>query len=180
MAKMDWTKDRARMFAKRAANQKREGDITEVDLRSRKRRSRKRPIPKMERPIPKMELRAEAERAWAQCKLQEDQGCIVPVRSLVLVSGKAKMKFVGTLQQLKDRFSNLGVSGTWWHAHGYHELRTDDEVVVHWWPSTKTIVFQGRRAPAAKLKFRFREAADQILQEPVTIYRVDKTARDRT
>ena len=72
------------------------------------------------------------------------------------------MKFIGSLSQLKTRFSDLGVTGAWWCGQGYHELRTDDGVVVYWWPSTKTILFHGRRVPAAKLKFRFREAADQF------------------
>lgn len=63
-----------------------------------------------------------------------------------------KMKHTGSLLDLQNAALDCGVFGDWsWHAgESLHRFRSDKGEILHWWPSTGTVVFQGRPGPLGR------------------------------
>lgn len=57
-----------------------------------------------------------------------------------------KPKYKGSLSGLQNAVLDCGVFGDWsWHdREGLHRFRSAEGEILHWWPRTGTVVFQGR------------------------------------
>ena len=55
-------------------------------------------------------------------------------------------KYKCSLLGLQNAVLDCGVSGDWsWRdRERLHRFRSDEGEILHWWPSTGTVVFQGR------------------------------------
>lgn len=52
-------------------------------------------------------------------------------------------KFLGSLDELRTRLANAGVTGTWSESSGKHTFRGPGNGILNWWPSTGSVQFQG-------------------------------------
>src|SRR5579872_4982887 len=67
-------------------------------------------------------------------------------------ANRGKDKFYGSYKDLQAVMATTDARG-YWTERGPHKIfRSDDGVVVGWWCTTKTIVFQGRYVLAQKLR----------------------------
>ncbi len=57
-----------------------------------------------------------------------------------------KLKHTGSLLDLQNAALYCGVFGDWsWHAgERLHRFCSDEGEILHWWPRTGTVAFQGR------------------------------------
>lgn len=63
-------------------------------------------------------------------------------------------KFSGTLDELKQLVSAAGILGQWTEQNGKkpkHIFRSESGGIMNWWPSTKTLQFQGNADENARL-----------------------------
>ncbi len=61
------------------------------------------------------------------------------------------MKFNGDFKDLMAIVAITGSAGTW-SGTDPHDYRATDGAILKWWPSTKTVLFQGPPAARDKLK----------------------------
>ena len=60
-------------------------------------------------------------------------------------------KFEGTIDELKEKVEQAGISGSWDDdGNGKYTFRSEKKGVLNWWPSRGTINFQGQ--PDARLE----------------------------
>ena len=59
------------------------------------------------------------------------------------------MKYNGTIDGLQKRTLDCNVFGDWcWHGKGrFYQFRSMSGEIMNWWPTTKTIFFQGKPGP---------------------------------
>lgn len=66
---------------------------------------------------------------------------------------KLAPKFVGPLEALQEHVAESGFSGFWESMPaGYWRYVCQTGAILNWWPSTKTINFQGRAEAAGELR----------------------------
>ncbi|TXM99095.1 hypothetical protein FV242_26680 [Methylobacterium sp. WL64] len=60
-----------------------------------------------------------------------------------------KLKYKGSLSGLQNATLDCGVFGDWsWNERErLHRFRSTEGEIMHWWPSTGTVLFQGRPGP---------------------------------
>ena len=60
-----------------------------------------------------------------------------------------KLKYTGSLLDLQNATIDCGVFGDWlWdECQRVHQFRSTEGEIMNWWPSTGTVLFQGRPGP---------------------------------
>lgn len=75
---------------------------------------------------------------------------------------KNNNKFRGTYQDLQDKVLLTGINGQWRELdNGQKQYKTDDNAVLNWWETNKTINFQGPNDVKQELENAF-HAADTV------------------
>ena len=59
------------------------------------------------------------------------------------------IKFQGTYEQLQNQLARTGIGGDWRDLGNQQQYVANTGAILNWWPSTKTVYFQGG-PPAAK------------------------------
>ena len=78
-------------------------------------------------------------------------------------------KFSGTLEELKKLISAAGILGEWLEQNGKkpkHIFRSEGGGVLNWWPSTRTLQFQGDPAETVRLADALGNAASGQTEKP--------------
>ncbi|OGG94803.1 MAG: hypothetical protein A2527_01070 [Candidatus Lambdaproteobacteria bacterium RIFOXYD2_FULL_50_16] len=62
-------------------------------------------------------------------------------------------KYNGNIEDLKQFVANTGISGTWKDGvNGAFQFKAVDQAILNWWPSNRTISFQGPQEPKENLQ----------------------------
>lgn len=66
------------------------------------------------------------------------------------------IKYYGDHHQLMQRVARIGIHGTWAEpTRGHYQYRADTGAILNWWPSTRTLSFQGPKKYAQDLTTSF-------------------------
>ncbi|MFO2668700.1 nucleotide-binding protein [Legionella pneumophila serogroup 1] len=72
-------------------------------------------------------------------------------------------KFEGSYQDIQDKVLQIGIEGIWKElSNGQKQYKTNDNAILNWWETSKTISFQGPETAKKRLESAFFESSSVI------------------